>query len=207
MTRRDRAGRSPRLGTDSVIICSFTTDPTDAPLFRPEIEPSTANGLDAASRLMVDKITTMRQVTARCRAVAAREQSSTAPMVRQAGREAVRVPDRRAWRVVQVQSMAACLPMLAAVQAGQKHSTAMRGMRASVESGQMILTAVRSQSCRRQEPTVAQTVHCGQSGARRAWQGWGGRVGEHAGRGPSAKQTPAPYKCTAIDSVRRTGSG
>lgn len=47
--------------TDSVTICPFTTDPTEAPLFRLEIEPGTANGLDATSRLMVDKITAVRR--------------------------------------------------------------------------------------------------------------------------------------------------
>jgi mRNA interferase MazF len=45
--------------TASVTVCAFTTDPTDAPLFRLLIEPSAANGLRAASRLMVDKITTV----------------------------------------------------------------------------------------------------------------------------------------------------
>jgi mRNA interferase MazF len=45
--------------TDSVTVCAFTTDPTDAPLFRLEIAPTTENGLAAKSRLMVDKITTM----------------------------------------------------------------------------------------------------------------------------------------------------
>ena len=45
--------------TGSVTVCAFTTDPTDAPLFRPVVEPSAANGLRAASRLMVDKITTV----------------------------------------------------------------------------------------------------------------------------------------------------
>jgi mRNA interferase MazF len=47
--------------TDSVTICVFTTDPTDAPLIRPLIEPSERNGLDRPSRLMVDKITTVRR--------------------------------------------------------------------------------------------------------------------------------------------------
>ena len=51
--------------TDSVTICPFTTDPTEAPLFRLEIEPNNANGLDATSRLMVDKITTVRRSRAR----------------------------------------------------------------------------------------------------------------------------------------------
>ena len=45
--------------TDSVTICACTTDPTDAPLFRLLIEPSANNGLRAACRLMVDKITTV----------------------------------------------------------------------------------------------------------------------------------------------------
>ena len=45
--------------TVSVTICAFTTDPTDAPLFRLEIAPSDANGLREPSRLMIDKITTV----------------------------------------------------------------------------------------------------------------------------------------------------
>jgi mRNA interferase MazF len=45
--------------TASVTICAFTTDPTDAPLFRLVVEPSAENGLTLASRLMVDKITTV----------------------------------------------------------------------------------------------------------------------------------------------------
>ncbi len=45
--------------TDSVTICAFTTDPTDAPLFRLLIDPSETNGLRASCRLMVDKITTV----------------------------------------------------------------------------------------------------------------------------------------------------
>jgi mRNA interferase MazF len=47
--------------TDSVTVCLFTSDRTDAPLFRLEIAPSAANGLDATSRLMIDKITTVRR--------------------------------------------------------------------------------------------------------------------------------------------------
>ncbi|MCI0430399.1 MAG: type II toxin-antitoxin system PemK/MazF family toxin [Rhodospirillales bacterium] len=43
----------------SVTICAFTTDPTDAPLIRLVVEPSESNGLRSASRLMVDKITTV----------------------------------------------------------------------------------------------------------------------------------------------------
>jgi len=45
--------------TDSITICAFTTDPTDAPLFRLAVEPSERNGLRALCRLMVDKITTV----------------------------------------------------------------------------------------------------------------------------------------------------
>jgi mRNA interferase MazF len=45
--------------TDSVTICAFTTDPTEAPLFRLPVEPNAHNGLSASSRLMVDKITTV----------------------------------------------------------------------------------------------------------------------------------------------------
>ena len=45
--------------TDSITVCAFTTDPTDAPLFRLPIEPSQSNGLRAVCRLMVDKIATV----------------------------------------------------------------------------------------------------------------------------------------------------
>ena len=45
--------------TDSVTVCAFTTDPTEAPLFRLRIEPDEMNGLREASSLMVDKITTV----------------------------------------------------------------------------------------------------------------------------------------------------
>lgn len=45
--------------TDSITVCAFTTDPTDAPLFRLLIRPSESNGLRAVCRLMVDKVTTV----------------------------------------------------------------------------------------------------------------------------------------------------
>ena len=45
--------------TGSITICAFTSDPTDAPLFRLVVEPSPSNGLDKPSRLMVDKVTTV----------------------------------------------------------------------------------------------------------------------------------------------------
>ena len=47
--------------TDSVTICLFTTDPTDAPLFRVAVEQGDLNGLDAPWRLMADKIVTVRR--------------------------------------------------------------------------------------------------------------------------------------------------
>lgn len=45
--------------TDSVTVCAFTTDPTEAPLFRIRIEPDPSNGLHEACSLMVDQITTV----------------------------------------------------------------------------------------------------------------------------------------------------
>ena len=45
--------------TDSVTVCAFTTDPTEAPLFRLLIEGDDINGLREPCSLMVDKITTV----------------------------------------------------------------------------------------------------------------------------------------------------
>jgi mRNA interferase MazF len=45
--------------TDSITICAFTTDETEAPLFRLPVEPNERNGLRRACRLMVDKVTTV----------------------------------------------------------------------------------------------------------------------------------------------------
>ena len=45
--------------TASVTLCVFTSDETEAPLFRLRIAPSERNGLRSASRLMVDKLTTV----------------------------------------------------------------------------------------------------------------------------------------------------
>jgi mRNA interferase MazF len=47
--------------TDSVTICAFTSDPTESPLFRVLVAASERNGLDVSSRIMVDKITTVRR--------------------------------------------------------------------------------------------------------------------------------------------------
>jgi mRNA interferase MazF len=49
-------------GTSSATVCAFTSDPTEAPLFRLSVEPGPANGLRTPSRLMVDKITTVPRV-------------------------------------------------------------------------------------------------------------------------------------------------
>jgi mRNA interferase MazF len=45
--------------TASITVCAFTSDPTDTPLFRLLVEPTETNGLPIASRLMVDKVTTV----------------------------------------------------------------------------------------------------------------------------------------------------
>jgi len=45
--------------TDSITICAFTTDETDAPLFRLPVQPNEGNGLRTVCRLMVDKISTV----------------------------------------------------------------------------------------------------------------------------------------------------
>jgi mRNA interferase MazF len=47
--------------TASITLCIFTTDPTEAPLFRVPVEPSEGSGLRVPSRLMVDKVTTVRK--------------------------------------------------------------------------------------------------------------------------------------------------
>lgn len=45
--------------TNSITLCVFTTDPTEAPLLRMLVEPTSRNGLSSASRLMIDKVTTV----------------------------------------------------------------------------------------------------------------------------------------------------
>src|SRR5438552_3705375 len=54
-------------GTASITICPFTTDATDAPLFRLQITPNGGNGLRSPCRLMVDKITTVAKTKIRSR--------------------------------------------------------------------------------------------------------------------------------------------
>ena len=45
--------------TASITVCVFTTDETEAPLFRLAVSPNDRNGLRSASRLMVDKLSTV----------------------------------------------------------------------------------------------------------------------------------------------------
>ena len=45
--------------TGSIAVCALTTDPTEIPLLRLPVAPSTQNGLRQPCRLMVDRITTM----------------------------------------------------------------------------------------------------------------------------------------------------
>jgi mRNA interferase MazF len=53
--------------TNSITLCVFTTDPTEAPLLRMLIEPTGRNGLVSASRLMIDKIATIPKALLRKR--------------------------------------------------------------------------------------------------------------------------------------------
>ncbi len=54
-----QSNRFEELG--SITVCGFTTDPTEAPLFRIQILPTPSNGLDQPSSIMVDKITAIRR--------------------------------------------------------------------------------------------------------------------------------------------------
>ncbi|MGH9153157.1 MAG: type II toxin-antitoxin system PemK/MazF family toxin [Acidimicrobiales bacterium] len=44
---------------ESVTVCAFTTDPTEAPLIRLVVDPDEGNGLRERCSLMVDKVTTI----------------------------------------------------------------------------------------------------------------------------------------------------
>ncbi len=48
--------------TDSVTVMPMTTTLVEAPLIRILVEPSAANGLEQASHIMIDKITTTRRM-------------------------------------------------------------------------------------------------------------------------------------------------
>src|SRR6266487_625547 len=45
--------------TESITVCAFATDPTDAPLFRLPVEANERNGLRSPCHVMVDKVTTV----------------------------------------------------------------------------------------------------------------------------------------------------
>lgn len=45
--------------TESITLCFFTTDATEAPLFRLSVHPTEENGLASPCSLMVDKVTTV----------------------------------------------------------------------------------------------------------------------------------------------------
>lgn len=45
--------------TRSITVCAFTTDTTDAALFRLPIAPTSGNGLRSTCRIMVDKVVTV----------------------------------------------------------------------------------------------------------------------------------------------------
>jgi mRNA interferase MazF len=45
----------------SITVCGFTTDATEAPLFRIRVAPSPENGLKTTSAIMVDKIVALRR--------------------------------------------------------------------------------------------------------------------------------------------------
>jgi mRNA interferase MazF len=47
--------------TDSITICLITSDPTDVPMLRVAVEPTSENGLKAQSRIMADKVTTVHR--------------------------------------------------------------------------------------------------------------------------------------------------
>ena len=48
-------------GSNSVTVCTLTSDETEAPLLRIPLVPTPENGLHAACFVMVDKITTLRR--------------------------------------------------------------------------------------------------------------------------------------------------
>ena len=46
---------------DSITVCLLTTDDTDAPLVRIPVEPNELTGLRQQSRIMIDKVMTVRR--------------------------------------------------------------------------------------------------------------------------------------------------
>lgn len=48
--------------TASVTVCPMTTDPVEAPLLRIPVSPTDTSGIEQASQIMVDKVTTIPRV-------------------------------------------------------------------------------------------------------------------------------------------------
>ena len=47
--------------TDSITVCPLTSDPEELSLFRIAVVPAASNGLAVESRVMADKVTTVRR--------------------------------------------------------------------------------------------------------------------------------------------------
>ncbi|GAA1245573.1 type II toxin-antitoxin system PemK/MazF family toxin [Prauserella halophila] len=50
-------------GTDSVVVCPFTTHGLEAPLMRVPVEPDETNGLSEATQIMLDKVSAIPRRT------------------------------------------------------------------------------------------------------------------------------------------------
>ena len=48
-------------GTESVLVCLLTSTIVEAPIYRLTVDPTTSNGLQAPSQVMVDKILAVRR--------------------------------------------------------------------------------------------------------------------------------------------------
>lgn len=90
--------------TGSVTVCAFTTDPTEAPLFRLRIEPDDTNGLRESCNLIVDKTGKQRPARQPCNGAnmgryCSRRSRGDRPVVRlgpcPAKKRAGRIQDRR----------------------------------------------------------------------------------------------------------------
>jgi mRNA interferase MazF len=49
--------------TLSILVCGFTTDPTDVPHLRVRVAPTPENGLNQLSHVMVDKLSAVRRTS------------------------------------------------------------------------------------------------------------------------------------------------
>jgi mRNA interferase MazF len=62
----------------SLLVCLLTSDRIDAPLFRLDIAPTPANGLQEASQIMVDKLLALPRERVRARLGAADDETMLA---------------------------------------------------------------------------------------------------------------------------------